>query len=308
MMTKTKYGIMLMFLSATGLLTGCSNDDFNENGNANGNAITFDTNLQPFLSKASTFDSTTDMQTEGSFTCTTYEVNTTTVSIPASRVVWSGIDFDWQFADDIHFWPTSGDLDFFAYMPKSGSLPSYISSVTYPSFHSAQLVCSDMPMTEAGQDGLKEFIWALSTGKNKSNSSAGVAMTFRHPFAKITFRVGNPASDGITINTVTLSALKTGGTCSFDGTTSTWSSQTGSENLVGTADTPYIIIPYNYTSGLTITANATWSNIGNATADTKAVAVAAEKCNFQPGYSYIYTLTLDGTALKVDVDKYAEQW
>ena len=165
-----------------------------------------------------------------------------------------------------------------------------------------------MPMTEAGQDGLKEFIWALSTGKNKSNSSAGAEMTFRHPFAKITFRVGNPASDGITINTVTLSALKTGGTCSFDGTTSTWSSQTGSENLVGTADTPYIIIPYNYTSGLTITANATWSNIGNATADTKAVAVAASKCNFQPGYSYIYTLTLDGTALKVDVDKYTEQW
>lgn len=307
MMTKTKYGIMLMFLSATALLTGCGNDDYNENSNgnanANENAISFSTDLQPFA-KASTFDSTTDMQTEGSFTCTTYEANTTTTHISASRVVWSGID--WQFADDIHFWPTSGDLDFFAYMPKSGSLPSYISSVTYPSARSAQLVCRDMPMTKAGQDGLKEFIWALSTGKNKSNSSAGVAMTFRHPFAKITFRVGNPASDGITINTVTLSALKTGGTCSFDGTTSTWSDQDGSTNLVGTADTPYIIIPYNYTSGLTITANATWSNIGNATADTKAVAVAA---NFQPGYSYIYTLTLDGTALKVDVDKYTvEQW
>ena len=308
MITKTKYGIMLMLLSATGLLTGCSNDDFNENGYANGNAITFDTNLQPFQSKASTFDSYTDMQTEGRFTCTAYIAGETTEYIAATPVVWSS-GTDWQFANDTYQWPSSGNFDFFAYMPKSGSLPSYISSVTYPSERSAQLVCSDMPMTEAGQDGLKEFIWALSTGKNKSNSSAGVAMTFRHPFAKITFRGGNPASDGITINTVTLSALKTGGTCSFDGTTSTWSDQDGSTNLVGTADTPYIIIPYNYTSGLTITANATWSNISNATADTKAVAVDALKCNFQPGYSYIYTLTLDGTALKVDVDKYTvEQW
>lgn len=289
-----------MFLSATALLTGCGNDDFNENGNANANenAISFSTNLQPFA-KASTYSSVTDMQTEGSFTCTTYEANSTTVSIPASRVVWSGID--WQFADDIYFWPISGDLlDFFAYMP--AEKPAYISSISYGTYPSApQFVCSGLPLAEAGQDGLKEFIWALSTGKNKSNSSAGVEMAFKHVFARVKFVVGNPASDNVTINSVTIPDIYSSGTCTWP---NTWSSWGGADSFVAGGDESwYLVIPNNYGSK-TLTVNATWKNWSEVSqSKSKDITV-----NWEAGHSYTYTITLDENGLIIDTEKYTEQW
>ena len=304
MMTKTKYGIMLMLLSATGLLTGCSNDDFNENGNANGNAITFDTNLQPFQSKASTFNSTTDMQTEGSFTCTTYEANSPTVSIPASRVVWSGIDFDWQFADDIHFWPTSGGLDFFAYMP--AEKPTYISSISYGTARQPQFVCnlpSEQPNT------VKEFICALATNQTKADNSDGVSMQFKHHFAKLMFKLDPASGSNVKINSVRIDGIKMSGTCTFDGETSTWTPSGDDTYVMATAidgTTPYLVIPNTYAIGaVTITVNATWTSISGVTTNKTATNKAA--LTWQPGYSYLFTLTLSDNALVVNTSKWAEQ-
>ena len=264
--------------------------------------------------RATTFDNAAAMQAEGSFTCTAYNAGTTTVNTTDSNVNGSQIDWNagstsWVFHDgQHHYWPIEDALDFFAYMPKAGSLPSYIK--TGPTY-----VLSGEPATphpyftcDMRETVDKEFIWAVAPGQNRAEHGAtGVTMNFKHPFAKIIFRVGNDPKDGIAVNSITMDALKTSGTCTFDGTNHTWSGQTGSENLVGKADTPYLLIPYNYASGLHITVNATWSAFD--VTETKGADIAAANCNFQAGNSYVFTLTFDGSALIVDAEKWVyEQW
>ena len=265
--------------------------------------------------RATTFDNAAAMQAEGSFTCTAYNAGTTTVNTTDSNVNESQIDWNagstsWVFHDgQHHYWPIEGSLDFFAYMPKAGSLPSYFTAgPTYTSATSMQFSAGLTGKNNTGQAGLKEFIWAVAPGQNRAAQGAtGVTMNFKHPFAKIIFRVGNDPKDGIAVNSITMDALKTSGTCTFDGTDHTWSGQAGSENLVGKADTPYLLIPYNYASGLHITVNATWSAFD--VTETKGADIAAANCNFQAGNSYVFTLTFDGSALIVDTERWAyEQW
>ena len=265
--------------------------------------------------RATTFDNAAAIQAEGSFTCTAYNAGTTTVNTTDSNVNGSQIDWNagstsWVFHDgQHHYWPIEGSLDFFAYMPKAGSLPSYFTAgPTYTSATNMQFSVNFTDKNNTGQAGLKEFIWAVAPGQTSAAQGAtGVTMNFKHPFAKIIFRVGNDPKDGIAVNSITMDALKTSGTCTFDGTDHTWSGQTGSENLVGKADTPYLLIPYNYASGLHITVNATWSAFD--VTETKGADIAAANCNFQAGNSYVFTLTFDGSALIVDAEKWVyEQW
>lgn len=331
---KAKYYIPLMLLMTILSLVGCSDDFDNGNGN-DGNEITFTTNISNIpTGKASLYNSTSDLQTEGSFTCIAYNATTTTPYFDATEVTWVGAESKWKFANSfVHYWPGISHLDFFAYMP--ATKPDYISNITYTTARQPQFTCNMSEyMAEGTQTSLKEFVCALTTDRNKENSSTGVKMKFYHPFSVLKFELDSESGTNVTINSVTLSGLATSGTCTFDGTNSThideygvcnffyhstksssgimpvWSSQSGSANLVATeidGTTPYLIIPNTYAAGaITITVNATWTGISNTTVNK--TATNKNTLTWQPGYSYLFTLKLSGDILIVDTEKFTAQW
>ena len=296
------YKTMFTLLSAMILLAGCSGDD-SFNGNENSNAIAFNTNVNNFISKAATYDNNTALQAEGSFTCTAYNATTTTAFIDPTTVNWNSGESKWQFAEN-RYWPGASALDFFAYMP--AAKPGYITSISYPSARSAQFVCT-LP---TDQSSTKEFVCALATDKTKANSSTGVSMEFKHHFARLRFAMSDASGDNVTINSVTISGIKTTGTCDFNGTTSTWTPSGDDSSLTATTidgDTPYLVIPNTYDAGdVTITVNATWTGISSTTVNK--TATNKNTLTWQPGYSYLFTLKLSGDILIVDTEKFTEQW
>lgn len=183
----------------------------------------------------------------GSFTASAYVENTTTSYINPVQVNYE--TGKWVWSNGKHYWPASGNLDFFAYMP--ATKPSYITEPTYSIVEShpqASFTCANLPMTynaatpAAGQGSdLQEFVWGITIGQNKANQGAsGVTMKFRHPFACIKFQLA-ASHPNIIINSITFKGLKTGGTCtltntdiaeSYYYTKSVWSELTGSSDLV----------------------------------------------------------------------------
>ncbi len=277
--------------------------------------------------RATTYDDQAAIQTEGHFTCTVYQANTTTPYINTTTVDWNGDPTNkWLFSDGKHYWPATGNLDFFAYMPKAGSLPSYITTgPTYavngtpapaPSF-----VCTDLPVTfnTSSADATQEFIWALTPGQNKASQGAtGVTMTFKHPFARIYFKLA-ASHPNITINSITFKTLKNNGSCTFDGTTTTWTLTGSATDLVAsyspgasfTTDPeaqliggPFLVIPQDWTGGIEV--NASWTEWGEA--KDNQTLTATVPTNWQSGYSYTYTFTITEFDLKVDIRRFTEQW
>jgi hypothetical protein len=192
----------------------------------------------------------------GSFTAAAYVANSTTAYINPIQVNWN--TSQWEWSDGKHYWPASGNLDFFAYMPKADTKPSYITSgPTYSVVSSnpqAAFTCANLPMTynlptstTAGQGSdLQEFVWGITVGQNKAGQgTSGVTMKFRHPFARLRFQL-SASHPNVIINSITFKALKTGGTCTLNNTsiedtyyykTCAWTDLTpaeGTSNLVMT--------------------------------------------------------------------------
>ena len=264
--------------------------------------------------RATTYDNAEALQSETSgFTCYMYDANTITknaeITTNPDQVNW--VDDNWVFANGPHRWPSSGDLDFFCYMPATP--PSYItdmldneSQVTYTTARNPQFKCKNLPMTNAGQRSLKEFVFALALGQNKSNAGSGVSLTFLHPFARIRFKLSEASGTNVKINSITL-----GGTYyktadySYDGSTSTWSNHDNADAF-GECDLDenYLVIPNNYGSR-TLTVNATWTEWSAV----PEVVSANVDFDWEAGHSYTYTLTLtDKNTLIVDTKKFTEQW
>lgn len=307
-----------MVMTAALMMTGCSSDDGDTpqppqpTPQEEKLPITIKANVWQMMdgTRATTFDNTDSIQSEGHFFCTAYDAGTITVNTFSgvnSQVDWDNTVSKWTFADGVHRWPDSGSLDFFAYMP--ATQPTYITAITYAA--GAPSFTCDMRRTVD-----KEFIWALTTGQNKeTNGRDGVTMTFKHPFARIYFQLSEESGTHIKINSITISGsdFYHTGTCtlSSDGTTSTstWSNKGGAAAL-GTLDidTPYIVIPNDYGSNestKTISVEAEWDDWSKV---TKTITSSPLTINWQAGFSYTYTLTISKYGLKVDTSKYTEQW
>lgn len=323
-MSATKRHIRILLLLAAGLLAGCVREDPptpETQEEIRLNAAVWQMMQGAPSRRVSTYDNASALQTEGSFTAAAYVANSTTAYISPVRVDWDGTSSKWLFSDGKHYWPAIDNLDFFAYMPVTK--PAYISSINYavngtpapaPNF-----VCADLPMTVAGQEGLKEFIWALTPAQNKAAQGAtGVTMNFKHPFALIKFVITVASGTHVQINSISIAGLHTGGICTFNaaGTASIWSSHSGSATMTitpeeplkyGTSSTetiPFMVIPKNYGSKY-LTVNSTWDEWSDVTISDYGTDV---NFNWEPGRIYTYNLTLDKYGLKVDVTKFTEQW
>lgn len=329
-MSATKRHIRILLLLAAGLLAGCVRED--PPTPETREEIRLDASVWQMMQgapsrrvstyesaplRASTYNGGT--LTSGSFTAAAYVENTTTPYINPVQVNWE--TDKWVWSDGKHYWPASGSLDFFAYMP--ATKPGYISSINYavngtpapaPNF-----VCADFPMTVAGQEDLKEFIWTLTPAQNKAAQGAtGVTMNFKHPFALIKFVIASGSGTHVQVNSISIAGLHTGGTCTFNaaGTASTWSGHSGSTTMTITPETPlkyntestetilFMVIPKNYGSKY-LTVNATWDEWSDVTISDYGTNV---DFNWEPGRIYTYNLTLDKYGLKVDVTKFTEQW
>ena len=329
------YALLMAFAS---LFSGCSADDSTPREAAN--EICFNADVWRVMegTRATTFDNQAALQSEGHFTCTLYNANTETTYLTSTRVDWDSEANKWVFSDGTHRWPATGALDFFVYMPSS-SLPEYISDLTYVA-RNPRFTCTDLPMTynsdspTAGQgSGLKEFLYDLVIDQDKDNpGETGVSLSFKHPFARIKFQLSASHPD-ITINSITFKGLKNGGTCTFNGSTSTWSSLTPSdktENFVmtlngdaatfnsnpdselpigGYSDGAHqsvniLMVPQTFAGDIEV--NATWIDWGEPYAHTVTTKLAS--ILWEAGHSYTYTFTITETDLRVDTQKYTEQW
>lgn len=308
------------------LAIGCSSDNSNDVQVSNKDIhVNVDVWRMMEGTRATTFNNNPALQNEGSFKCYAYRGGTATAYINGSNVNW--VTDKWLFEEGNHRWP-SYDLDFFAYMP--ASLPDYISAVNYAA-QNPTITCTNLPMTSATQGAdLKEFVYALTTGQNEAaQGELGVTMKFVHPFARIDFKLSASHPD-ITINSITLKTLKNNGTCSFNGTSSTWAPSGDATDFVmtltGDAATfnnnpntqpiggyaesahtsiPILMIPQDWNGEIEV--NASWNDWGD-TPVPHTVSTTIPAITWQPGYSYTYTFTISTDDLTVDVANYTEQW
>lgn len=237
-------------------------------------------------------------------------------------------DSPWKFWDgsaQLHYyWPIEGSvtsssitvssLDFVGFCPYDK--PTYIGTPTYNHSTGISFTCNmDSYMTLASQASMPEYLVAVLDGQTydtQTDAGGALPLQFKHPFALIKFVITEASGTNVKINSISLSEMKTTGTCAYDGTSLTWSSQDGSAAMTltqelkngGTTEgTPFIVIPNNYGTK-TLTVNATWDDWSNVTTDVTANVAF----NWQAGYIYTYNLTLSKYALKVDINNFTEQW
>lgn len=315
-----------MLLTA-GLLAACStDDDIIDNGGGGATEIRLNADCWRVMeaTRAVTYDSDAQLQASR-FACYAYEDGTTTQYISGSTVSYS--DSQWTFDDGKHYWPASGALNFFAYMPAnlSGTYctfdpTAYDASDNADGYSddSPRIVCTDLPVSfTVGSDNTQEPIFAYTADQDKFGTNSTlqptpgyVGLTFKHPFARVCFKLSEASGTHVTVNSVTVSGIKNNGTCTFDGSTITWIPTGDATNLVisgtpATGDDCYLVIPQTFASNITFTVNATWTDWSNV---TKNVSASVNVGSWVAGYSYTYTLTLDKFALTVDAEKFTEQW
>ena len=335
------FGFFAFLMAFACLFSGCSADDSTPSEAADEICVNPEIWQMMKGTRATTFDNDAAIQSEGAFTCTIYDENTTTVHYSATQVDWS--TDHWEFHNVTYRWPVTDVLDFFAYMPAAATIATdapYISAINYavsgePAKPAPQFTCAGMPMTSGGQSTIKEFVYALTIGQDREHQGeSGVTMKFYHPFARIKMQLAESHPD-IIINSITFKGLKTGGTCTFGITqpnppaaqtsmynTSTWSSQTGSSDFVVTLtgnaatfnDNPESTVPIGgYAAGehtgvdyIMVPQNWAGDIEVNATwidwGESIAHTVTASvPTTWVAGYSYTYTFTISETDLKVEI-------
>ena len=316
------------------LFAGCSSDSPNDSQSThqdnkdeiNLNAQVWQVMQASAPRRAHTYDNAAALQTEAHFTCTAYEANSNPLVayIPTTTVDWNSTQWQFNNGASHYYWPASGNLDFFAYMPATP--PSYISGVDYTAAHNVTFTCSSLPMTyssatpTAGQgSSLKEFMFGMALAQNKDNAGTGVPLQFQHPFARIKLQLA-ASHPNVTINSITFRSIKNNGNYNHSASPK-WSTSDGATNFVlsltgdaaifdnnPASETPigdyYIMIPQEWTGGIDV--NATWDVWG--VTKNHDVSTTLSSITWQAGYSYTYTFTITETDLTVNVAKFTEQW
>ena len=321
-------GILLTVLV---LLVACAGSDADEalsetNGQKQDAVIAVKTNVAGMLNRANTINSNTALQS-CDLKIDAYYHDTETKYLDGAKLHY---DTDaWKFWDgsQVHYyWPIVGSvydpeaapvssLDFVGYCPFA--TPGYIASTSYDHSTGVTFTC-DMSsyMTLADQASMPEFLVGILDAQTYTTQTAAggaLPLQFKHPFALIKFVITAASGTNVQINSISIGGLNTTGTCVFNGTTSSWSSLSGSATMTlaqtlkngGTTEgTPFVVIPNDYGSKF-LTVNATWNDWGNVTISDYGTNVTF---NWEPGHSYTYNLTLDKYGLKVDIEKFTEQW
>ena len=221
--------------------------------------------------------------------------------IPGSRAWYFVPDNEttgsWRFYDTPqntffnYYWPQEGSVDFFAYMPWSGSeRMKNIAVGNYTSGHGLDLTCNMPSTTEDGDNSTddltdpkgQETIFAYTTEKSKADGN--VNFHFVHPFSAIYFELKQAHRD-LTINWIRFNNLYLTGSTTLNTTTNNdtqieWT-PTGNTNTFtipvnkiipdeinfgSEIGGPYLVMPQELTN-VTITINYHWDNAKEDTDD-----------------------------------------
>lgn len=324
-----------LFMLAAGLLAGCSADT-SELPVANETQE----EIKIHVSSTSTTDATratiindnTDLQGQD-VRIDAYFHGTTTNFLDGAKVSYNTVYSTWLFYETTwthYYWPIEGSVhseagtgavDFVGYVPYT--TPSYISNQSYtaghPSFVATLPITSGTPNTfdETNQSSLQEYMYAYTDNQTRRTNSGIVNLQFEHPFALVYFYLGK-AKRNTTINSVTLSGLKTRGTCTFNSNSvsgTEWSSLDTEANLLITVGKhvpaqlnfnaliggPYLVIPQTLSGTDNLIVNQTYNGIPSTPAATLSGT-------WEPGkiYSYYLDLGVDENAILVRTT--IEEW
>ncbi len=324
-----------LLLTAAILMAACSSDDANDTPTPTNDNAEICFTVAPTTwydaTRATTYDNTAAIQAEPQgFVCFAYKDGT---AEPYDGIDNTSVCYEtdhWAFQDGTtHRWPDY-PLNFFCIMPAGlANTPCLYDYAAYdPSSNpdgysedTPRITCADIPVaiTAGSADYTKELIYAYTPNQSKYGPEGrnGVTLTFRHPFARVYFKLSAASGPDVKVNKITIPGIYRNGLCTINGAanpqTSVWSNLSHPENFVLSApssgvatddDTPYIVIPNNYGTK-TFTVNATWTEWGDeVTADISADVTV----NWEAGRSYTYTLTITKYALTVDTEKFTEQW
>lgn len=234
----------------------------------------------------------------------------------------------WDGSAQVHYyWPFDGSktstgvvastLDFVGSCPFE--VPDYITDSSFdPASGASYTFDMSSYMTLTSQEDMQEYLIAVldsQTLNTQTEAGGALPMNFKHPLAQVKFTITAASGTHVTINSIGIADVYTGGTCTYDGTAMSWDSYSGNDDIeltglnlkYGTSSTetlPYMVVPNNY-GAKTLTVNGTWDDwTDSVTKDIEAEV----SFNWEPGYIYTYNLTVTKYALKVDVSKYTEQW
>lgn len=304
-MKQKKDHILLLLLLAAGLLTGCAADDTRTDGD--GSEIHFNVTEWQSMDNTRATIQTEGILTSGSFQVDAYMDATTDKYIDDQTVTYSA--GQWLLPQK-YFWPLTHDLTFVAYMPTSlpgntcitKASPTYYNHTDGPSF-----VCTDLPMSNAGQFSLQEFVYAVAQDQNKASQGAtGVTLAFHHTMSKITLHVMKPHRK-VTINKITFKNLYNNGTYVHNGMV--WTPTGSPTDLVIIPDpisdldanaqeltnisNPLLTLPQSYTAANQIEVKLQfWKMDGSGKEDELTLTFNNPISEWEIGKSYNYTLNL----------------
>ena len=312
------------FILAAILLSGCSGDDSPNNTNTNNgkdSEIRFNADVGRMMegTRATTIDNTALQDQD--ILIDAYHHDNGTAYLSNAKLHY---DSSWKFWDSStssqlhYYWPEGGSLDFVGYCPFGK--PAYITTDPAYDYSAGTISFSanlESYMTNTSQASMQEYLIAVLNEQTLATQTAAggaLPLVFKHPFALVKFVIAE-GSGTVKINGISIAGLKTSGTCTYNGSAMSWSSQSGSTDMTitpatplkyGTASTettPFIVIPHNYGS-MTLTVNGTWDDWSDVTKDLSTNI----SINWESGCIYTYNLTVTKYALKVDTEKYTEQW
>ena len=169
---------LLILAVAAVALASCSNDEtvaVNQN-----DAISF----RPVVNNVTRASSVANIITAdlSSFVVTAIKTSTTTSYF--SNVTFTKTGDNYTSGATKYYWPSEGSLDFYAYSPAGNS------QVTYTDYKTFTVT----PTAGTNPENQVDLVYASTKSKNKSNSSTGVALNFRHTGAKIVCKVQNSST------------------------------------------------------------------------------------------------------------------
>ncbi len=282
---------------------------------------------------------TTHSTLGGNFSVSAYVSGTDTKYIDNARV-WYFADFtEWTFSEygavKLYncYWPKSGNLDFFAYMPKKDDLNnSVISDLSYNTADGPSFNCT-LPMTNAGQDNKHEFIYAVTAGQNMQNQEGStvigdvskgereeikaVKLEFKHPFAIVYLKLKRGYR--MTLNEISFNGLKYKGSYKHN---SGWDLNDDNGNLVISIGKripqdinygnvfagPFLVLPQDLTN-IKMGIKGVRANENNSNLDVSDKSIStSEVTKWEAGKAYTYSLDLGDNAEEVLFEIVVEPW
>ena len=220
------------------------------------------------------------------------------------EVTFDGTNYTYS---PVKYWPNAEKVSFIGYYP----FPTETNGVSVSSDFTNQ--STGLPKIEftipSSENGVTDLL--VSTVAN-DKSKETVSLTFQHVLSKVKFSAQTIAEGStVTINTITLTGIKNGGT--YDCAAGTWTSSTTDLNNTITADQAYLMVPQsieNAKVAITYTVTTTDSNLNESVTfngEAKDIALKYGSVT-QWDKNKVYNYTIDVSLSDVQLSATVSPW